>query len=233
MRLPSSASQLFLSKRAAPAPSLTGTHVLVTSTQRGEVRALEGRTAQGQSFSGAPCFKTRLSSLPFPLQTQVFPPLQEAHFFFTDALVTLRFLPTATRRPPVSSTTLMKSLTALRLTGKGQPPLYCRRDLHRDQHPTERMRPVPQNLPVPLCPAQEEKGALVPRTIQCIVAHHNNIRRSPGACCPRGRTDPPRATPTRARYVFDTETDADLHVLTPGKFRQNSDCGPFAYRLHA
>lgn len=91
----------------------------------------------------------------------------------------------------MSSTTLMKSLTALRLTGKGQPPLYCRRDLHRDQHPTERMRPVPQNLPVPLCPAQEEKGALVPRTIQCIVAQQNNVRRSPGACCPRGSTDPP------------------------------------------
>lgn len=43
----------------------------------------------------------------------------------------------------------------------------------------------------------------------------------------------PQSTPTRGRYIFDTKTDVDLHVLTRGKFRQDSDRGPFKYKLHA
>lgn len=53
----------------------------------------------------------------------------------------------------------------------------------------------------------------------------------PGACYPWRKTT--KSKPTKVCYVFSTKTDADLHVLTLKRFRQNSDYRTIKYKLYA
>lgn len=129
-RLSRCATQFSLDSQAAPAPSLTGTHLPEPSSQKEKHGHLSKELRKGQSSAGAPYLEARLHCLPLLLQTQVIPLIQCSPLCFKHALVTFHSLLPATGSSLVFAISLVKPHPALAIAAQGQPPRYCREDVH-------------------------------------------------------------------------------------------------------